>query len=78
MKKNKHEKNDRVQNAKSVKKNGNSDIRIVDSSNTNDGRNNILIEDVVLDVSLGDYGSDLNAMPDTTFKKVVAAVENFP
>ena len=33
---------------------------------------------MVHDVALGDYGSDLNAMPDTTFKKIVAALENIP
>ena len=75
-KKNKKENEPKVQKAKSVKNNSISDIVMHDPQHRDDGRYNILIEDVVQDVILGDYGSDLNAMPNSTFKKVLSAVDD--
>ena len=41
-----------------------------------DGRFNIIINDVVRDVALGDYGSDFNAIPHSTLSKILTANPN--
>ena len=77
-KKNKKENNGKLKKAKSAKKPHRDKIEMCDAPKNNDGRYNIITEDIVHDVALGDYGSDLNAMPETTFKKVVSAAANVP
>ena len=39
--------------------------------NMDDGRFAIIFNDLVQDIALGDYGSDFNAMPHSTFKKIL-------
>ena len=75
-KKNKNEGNNKLQKAKTFRKSCLSEDETDNASNGDDGRYKVLIEDVVHDVALGDYGSDLNAMPYTTLEKVMAAVKS--
>lgn len=76
--KSKREENKKVKTAKSVKESSEhyNDQVTLKTSDTNDGRFSMLIEDKVLDVALGDYGSDFNAMPQSTLTRAMKSVPN--
>ncbi len=69
-KKKKAEETKKQRTAKSMKQ---STTAETSNHSTDDGRFNIIINNVVQDVALGDYGSDFNAMPQSTFTKILKA-----
>ena len=68
-KKKKSEENKKQRKAKSMK-----GLDNMKSSSTDDGRFGIIFNNLVSDVALGDYGSDFNAISQSTFANILKAI----